>query len=190
MSIEKSNPTPDPPDGPPPHAPIPDAERAYGDLHDSAHRLLRRERKNHTLTPTALVNEAFLRLARQRRQSWDSRAGFLAAATGMMKRVLSNYGRDRKALKRGGGRARAAYDEEQISGADGGSTSSAVREALERLKEHDPRAAEIAELRLYRGLPNETIAETLGASLRTVERDWAAARAWLRAELSEEERVP
>ncbi len=161
----------------------------YPALHNTADRLLRRERRSHTLTPTALVNEAFLRLARQRKRLWDSPEGFLAAATGMMKRVLSNYGRDRRALKRGRNRERVGVDVEAIPAPRGGSTASAVREALDKLGRRDPRAVEIAELRLYRGLGNEIIAETLGVSLRTVEREWAAAKAWLRAELDEESRA-
>ncbi len=161
----------------------------YPALHNTADKLLRRERRSHTLSPTALVNEAFIRLARQRKRLWDSPEGFLAAATGMMKRVLINYGRDRKALKRGRNRERVGLDVEAIPAPRGGSTASAVREALDKLGRRDPRAAEIAELRLYRGLGNDIIAETLGVSLRTVEREWAAAKAWLRAELDEEKRL-
>jgi RNA polymerase sigma-70 factor (ECF subfamily) len=163
------------------------APDSYPDLRKSADKLLRRERRSHTLSPTALVNEAFLRLARQRKRVWDSPEGFLAAATGMMKRILTNYGRDRNALKRGGGRGRVPLDESTIPESRGGSTTNAVRDALERLRARDARAAEIAEMRLYRGLGNDIIAETLGLSLRTVEREWATARAWLRAELAEED---
>lgn len=159
----------------------------YRDLHNTAGKLLRRERRSHTLSPTALVNEAFLRLARQRKRLWDSPEGFLAAATGMMKRILTNHGRDRNALKRGGGSPRVPLDEATTPAIRGGHTTNAVREALDRLRDRDPRAAEIAELRLYRGLGNEIIAETLGVSLRTAEREWATARAWLRAELAEED---
>lgn len=161
----------------------PEAQR---ELHDKADKLLRKERRNHTLSPTALVNEAFLRLARQRKRTWSSREGFLAAATLMMKRVLTNHGRDRNALKRGGKNARIEYLD-AIHGEDrGGNSGDGVRECLKRLQERDPRAAEIAFLRLYRGLGNEVISETMGMSLRSVEREWAAARAWLRAELTEE----
>lgn len=162
------------------------APRNYPALHTAADKLLRRERRSHTLSPTALVNEAFIRLARQRKRLWDSPEGFLAAAKGMMKRVLINYGRDRNAAKRGRGRQRARLDEGDIPAPTGGSTASAVREAVEKLRRRDPRAAEIAELRLYRGLTNDIIAETLGVSLRTAEREWATAKAWLRAELHEE----
>lgn len=155
-------------------------------LHSSAHKLLRHERRSHTLTPTALVNEAFIRLARQRQRIWDSPERFLAAATGMMKRILSNHARDRNALKRGGALKPARLDEAVTPDTHGGSTTSNVRTALEQLRSRDPRAASIAECRLYRGLSNDVIAETLGVSLRTVEREWSVARAWLQAELSEE----
>ena len=161
----------------------------YADLHDTADKMLKRERRSHTLSPTALINEAFLRLARQRKRSWESRDGFLAAAAGMMKRILSNYGRDHNTLKRGGGRTRETLKEIAIPDNRGGHTTNAVRVALEKLRVRDPRAADIAELRLYRGLGNNIIAESLGISLRTVEREWAAAKAWLRAELAEEDHL-
>ena len=158
----------------------------YPSLHSSANKLLRHERRSHTLTPTALVNEAFIRLARQRKRIWDSPERFLAAATGMMKRILSNHARDRNALKRGGALKPTRLDESTTPDPRGGSTASNVRNALVTLRARDPRAASIAECRLYRGLSNDVIAETLGVSLRTVEREWSAARAWLQAELSEE----
>lgn len=158
----------------------------YPDLHEAAGKLLRRERRSHTLSPTALVHETFLRLAAQRRRVFEGKEGLLAAATGMMKRILSNYGRDRNALKRGGRRRHEALDERRTPAKPGGIDPRTVRNALERLRERDPRAAQIVEFRLYRGLTNEAIAEALGTPLRTVERDWAAARAWLRAELAEE----
>lgn len=160
----------------------------YPDLHSSAHKLLRHERRSHTLTPTALVNEAFIRLARQRKRIWDSPERFLAAATGMMKRILSNHARDRNALKRGGTHNPTTLDESTVPDKRGGSTVSNVRNALDTLRARDPRAAAIAECRLYRGLSNDVIAETLGVSLRTVEREWSATRAWLQAELAEESR--
>ncbi len=164
--------------------------RNYPDLHNTAGKLLHHERRSHTLSPTALVNEVFLRLARQRKRSWDNREGFLAAATGMMRRILSNHGRDRNALKRGGKHAHIPLTEIKApSTTHGGSTAKAVRLALEKLRLRDPRAADIAEFRLYRGLGNDIIAESLGISLRTVEREWAVARAWLRAELEEENRA-
>ncbi len=158
----------------------------YPDLHNTAGKLLHRERRSHTLSPTALVNEVFLRLARQRKTSWDNREGFLAAATGMMRRILSNHGRDRNALKRGGKQPRVSLQDAPARAVHGGHTTKAVRIALETLRKRDPRAADIAEHRLYRGLGNDIIAESLGISLRTVEREWAVARAWLRAELAEE----
>lgn len=161
--------------------------RELDDLHESASRLLRHERRSHTLTPTALVNEAFIRLARQRKRVWESPERFLAAATGMMKRVLSNHARDRQALKRGGTNCPAHLDEAAIPEIRGGSSITTVRNTLERLRARDPRAADIVELRLYRGLGNDVIADMLGLSLRTTEREWAAARAWLQAELSKEQ---
>lgn len=184
--------TPTPPDNnPTQQKPLSDLlPTNYPDLHQTAGKLLHHERRSHTLSPTALVNEVFLRLARQRKRSWDNRDGFLAAATGMMRRILSNHGRDRNAQKRGGKHAHVLLAEVKAPNTDsGGSTAKAVRLALEKLRLRDPRAADIAELRLYRGLGNDIIADSLGLSLRTVEREWAAARAWLQAELEEENRA-
>lgn len=160
------------------------ANEGLDDLRRTAQGMLRRERRSHTLSPTALVNEAFLRLAGQRKRTWESREGLLAAAALMMKRILSNYGRDRNTLKRGGTRARVDFLE-IISERDDGEPRDVVRECLVRLMEIDPRAAEIAYMRLYRGVSHEVIADLMGVSTRTVEREWAATRAWLRAELSE-----
>lgn len=159
---------------------------SYAELRQTARHLLYRERAAHTLSPTALVHEAFLRLAGQRRRAWNERDGLLAAATLMMKRVLANHGRDRNTLKRRGRRAHVEYIDAMHAQNRGGDRGDIVRDCLVRLQERDPRGAEIAFLRLYRGLGSEVIAETVGVSLRTVEREWSAARAWLRAELAEE----
>lgn len=159
------------------------AVEALDDLRASARRLLNRERRSHTLSPTALVNEAYLRLAAQH-TTWTGRQGFMAMARVMMTRVLSNHGRDRRAHKRGGGRVRVEFDEAIHHRADRRDTD-LVCQCLARLHTIDPRAAEIAYLRLYRGATNDVIAEVLDMSTRTVEREWAATRAWVRAELAE-----
>ncbi len=182
---------PQPPPGedePQPHGSLESLTPAhYNDLRRRAGKLLRSERRSHTLSPTALVNEAFLRLSRQRKRVWDQADGFLSAAVVMMRRVLSNYGRDRKALKRGGGQVRVHFDCCEPSAESGGPETDAVRQAMRKLSERDPHMADVIRLKIYRGLTCRTIAELLGSSERTIEREWAAGRAWLRAELSKEE---
>ncbi len=155
-------------------------------LRNRAGQLLKKERRSHTLSPTALVSEVFIRFAGQRKRTWDDQQGFLAAAGVMMRRILSNHGRDRKALKRGSGRPRVSLGDESIEQISGGGAPDMVRLALDKLQERDPRLAEIVELRLYRGLSCKIIAELLNSSQRTIEREWTAGRSWLRAELVEE----
>ncbi len=134
-----------------------------------------------------MVNEVFLRLARQRRRTWHRADDFFGAAVVMMRRVLSNYGRERKALKRGGGRGRASLDSHEPAAESGGPATDSVREAMRKLQERDPHMAEVIRLKMYRGLTCRAIAALLESSERTIEREWAAGRAWLRAELSAED---
>ena len=152
----------------------------YDELHRLAAQYLGREATGHTLQPTALVNEAYLRLVDQRRVDWRNRAQFLGVAANMMRRILVNHARDRAALKRGG-------DAEQVSlsvlAAPSGRPEVdlvALEGALEQLAALDERKSRVVELKFYGGLTTEEIAEVLQVSGATVEREWAFARAWLR----------
>jgi RNA polymerase sigma-70 factor, ECF subfamily len=159
------------------------AAAAYGELRKLAARCLRRERPGHTLQPTALVNEAFLKLAANTRAEWRDRAQFYAVAARLMRRILVDYARKRRAGKRGGGNQVTLEEnlvlrEERIEDVLG------VDEILERLEALDPRQGRIVELRFFSGLTVEEIAEVLGISTPTVKREWSSAKAWLHRELS------
>jgi RNA polymerase sigma factor (TIGR02999 family) len=156
----------------------------YAELRRQARRALRREREGHTLQATALVHEAWLRLDGQHDMPWESRTQFLAVAAQMMRRVLVDHARTRRALKRGGGgthvtlghadHAIAAPDQVDVLALD---------DALARLAILDPRKARLVELRYFAGLSIPEAAAALGVSLATVGREWAVARMWLRREL-------
>ena len=156
----------------------------YGELRRRAAAHLRRERPGHTLQPTALVHEAYLRLIDQDRAVWEDRAQFFRVASQMMRRILIDRARAHLMQKRSGRWARVTLGE-AVALASGGEVDLLdLDRALERLAAFDPRMSEIAELRFFGGL---TVAETstlLGVSRATVERDWEAARAWLFNELS------
>lgn len=156
----------------------------YGELRRLAASYLRRERHDHTLQPTALVHEAFMRLVDQRRIDWSNRAQFMGVAAVMMRRILVNYARDRVAAKRGG-----AADRVPLTLAGAGTGAAEVNlldlhEALERLGQAHRRKARIVELKFFTGLTNDEIAATLRISPATVERDWKFARAWLQRAVS------
>ena len=155
----------------------------YRELHQRAAARLRRERPGHMLQPTALVNEAYMRLIDQKRTAWQNRAHFLAVASEMMRRVLVDHARRKKMAKRSGQWTKLElYD---------GVAQSQPRDvdvldldrAMQRLSEFDPRQARIAELRFFGGLSLEETGLVVGASVATVERDWQAARAWLFSQL-------
>ncbi len=151
----------------------------YQELHRLAAHYLSRERPDHTLQPTALVHEAYLRLVNQRDVDWRNRAQFLGLAAGMMRRILVNHARDRGAAKRGGIREQVSLS--LVDAPSGGADVEliALEEALERLAVLDPRKARVVELRFFGGLTMEEVAEVLSVSRPTVERDWSFARAWL-----------
>jgi RNA polymerase sigma factor (TIGR02999 family) len=156
----------------------------YEELRRLAARYLRRERLNHTLQPTALVNEAYLRLIDQQKVEWQNRAQFFGLAAKLMRNILVDHARSHQAAKRGGENYSVS-----LSRADRVSAASAVdlvalHETLERLTTHDPQKSNIVELRFFGGLTIEETAEVLDISHATVERDWKMARAWLRRELS------
>jgi RNA polymerase sigma factor (TIGR02999 family) len=161
----------------------------YSELKRVARRYLGRERRNHTLQPTALVNEAWLRLENQHGAEWQGRTHGLAIAAQAMRRLLVDHGRHQKRQKRGGGAAPVALDD-LVKAA----TTNAVpvedlltlEAALTRLEAVDPRAAQVVSLRFFSGLSAPEVAAHLGVSLRTVEADWTHARAWLKREMSGE----
>jgi RNA polymerase sigma-70 factor, ECF subfamily len=158
----------------------------YDELRRQAHRYLNRERRNHTLQTTALVHEAYLRLADQRSVNWQNRAHFFCLAAQMMRRILVNYAVSRKREKRGGANEPASFDEALTVIADAGEVDVvSLDEALTRLEKLDERQARVVELRYFSGLSIEETAEALDISSATVKREWNMARAWLRAELTD-----
>jgi len=151
----------------------------YGHLHRIAARRMAGERRDHTLQPTALVHEAYLRLLGSEPLAWSSKAHFYAAAAEAMRRILVEHARARGRVKRGGGRGRVTADLADLVTQDDPTTFLAVDEAIRRLEEADARAGSVVRLRLYAGLALPEIAEALGVPLRTVERDWTYARSFL-----------
>lgn len=155
----------------------------YQDLHQRAASRLHGEQRGHALQPTALVNEAYLRLVGQKRTTWQNRAHFLAVASEMMRRILVDHARRRKMAKRSGRWAKVTLGDAAAVGKPRDVDLLDLDRALERLAEFDPRKAKIAELRYFGGLSLEETALAIDASVATVERDWQAARAWLLAQL-------
>jgi RNA polymerase sigma factor (TIGR02999 family) len=151
----------------------------YDELRGLAALYLSRERPGHTLQPTALVHEAYLRLINQRQANWRNRAQFLGLAAGMMRRILVNHARDRAAQKRGGDGERVSLSLVEAPSGRPDVELIALEEALNRLAERDARKARVVELRFFGGLTTEEIAEVLQVSVATVEREWSFARAWL-----------
>jgi RNA polymerase sigma-70 factor, ECF subfamily len=148
-----------------------------------ARRSMRRERREHTLQTTALVNEAYLRLVDLKRVNWTDRAHFFAISALIMRRILVEQARERMAEKRGGGAIRVTFAESLMAAARD-SDVVAVDEALTALGNVDARKAKVVELRFFGGLSVEEIAYTLGISEQTVHRDWRLARSWLQRELT------
>lgn len=159
----------------------------YDELRSLARSRLRAERAEHTLSATALVNEAYLKLAAHDRIGAASRTQFMAVAANTMRRILVDYARTRKRHKRGGGVTPIPLEEvEPFLSEDEADEILALDEAIARLAERNPRAAEVVERRFYAGLSLEEIAQLLNISVRTVRRDWVVARAWLRKEVAGE----
>lgn len=157
----------------------------YDDLRRLAGAMLRDERTGHTLQATALVHEAYLRLGDHVREARVDRAHFLALAAQAMRRVLCDHARGRGRVKRGAGRGPCNLDEDLVFARDRAEQILALDDALRRLAALSPRAAHIVEMRYFGGLRDEDAAAVLGVSVRTVERDWRYARAWLVRELGE-----
>jgi RNA polymerase sigma-70 factor, ECF subfamily len=160
----------------------------YNELRRLAAHFLHQEREGHTLQPTALVHEAYLRLAGQTRANWQNRAQFMAVAAQVMRRILVDYARQRVTTKRGGGEVPLNLDfVEAAGGIEQSEALLAVDEALERLTTIDPQQARVVEMRYFGGLTVEETAEAMDIAPRTVKREWAMAKAWLRLEISSKE---
>lgn len=157
----------------------------YDELHRLAGRLMGQERGNHTLQPTALLNEAYLRLV-EPGSGYDDRGHFLRVAARAMRHVLVDHARARAAKKRQAGK-RVELDADLVAVRDDAESLLAVDEILEKLKRLDPQLCQLVELRFFGGLDNPTAAEALGTSLRSVERGWRTARAFLVRELGVDE---
>jgi RNA polymerase sigma factor (TIGR02999 family) len=156
----------------------------YAELRRQARRALRREGEGHTLQATALVHEAWLRLDGQHSAHWESRSQFLAVAAQMMRRVLVDHARTRRALKRGGAGVQVTLGHvDNVVAAPDEVDVLALDDALSRLAVLDPRKARLVELRYFAGLSIPETAAALGISVATVGREWAVARLWLRREL-------
>lgn len=155
----------------------------YDELRRVAHRYLRDARPDHTLNTTALVHEAYLRLVRQDEASWEGQVHFRAVAARAMRQILLDYARRRTTHKRGGGRALLALDAAAVPVEEQAGALVALDEALDELGRHHERLGQIVEMRFFGGMTHEEIAALLGVAVRTVERDWQRARAYLRLAL-------
>jgi RNA polymerase sigma factor (TIGR02999 family) len=166
------------------------AERLMPLIYDELRRLadayLRRERSDHTLQPTALVNEAYLRLVDQSRVDWQNRHHFYGIAAQMMRRVLVDHAREHAAEKRGGPRRKVSLDESDIPTDERAADLVALDEALRKLAEVFPRKGRVVEMRFFGGFSVEETAGVLGVSDKTVMREWESAKLWLYRELDSE----
>jgi len=151
----------------------------YDELRRLAALYLLRERRDHTLQPTALVHEAYLRLIDQRQVNWKNRAQFVGLAAVMMRRILVNHARDRAAEKRGGDMQKVPLSDVDEPGTPQDVDVIVLHDALDQLGAIDPRKSRIVELKYFGGLTTNEIAEVLQLSPATIERDWSFARAWL-----------
>src|SRR6266496_2968680 len=158
----------------------------YGELRRLAHRQMGGERPNHTLQTTALVNEAYLRLADQTNPRWQNRAHFFAVAARTMRQILVSYARSQRSQKRGGGALKVELDEAAIVSPEQSKEIVDLHEALERLAALDSRKARVVELKYFGGLNYDEMAEVLKISRVTVRRDWEFAKLWLYTELQSE----
>ncbi len=165
-------------------------ERLYPLVYDELRRMargqLRGERAGHTLQATALANEAYLRLVGQEKMGARSRAHFLAIAGQAMRRILIDYARKRASEKRGGKDQRVDFEDVlDVAGVEPSTGWLSLEDALKRLETEHPEKVRVVEMRFFAGLTHEEIAEVMGVSVRTIERSWAFARAWLYRELSD-----
>ena len=157
----------------------------YEELRAMAQREMSRERSDHTLQPTALVNEVYLRLVEDARLDWESRAHFFGIAARAMRQVLIDHARRRNRAKRGGGWDRVRVDISQLLSRNHDVSAVEMAETLDRLRALDERSATVVELRVFAGLTGAEIAAVLGVSRKTVVSDWRVARMWLGAEFAD-----
>jgi len=158
----------------------------YDELRRVASRYLRHERRGHTLQTTALVHEAYLKLVEQKHASWENRVQFFAAAAQVMRHILVDYARSRRAFKRGGDHCRLSLDEAVISSEEKDPDLLTLNEALNSLAAIDLQQSRVVELRVFGGLTVEETAEALGVSPRTVKREWSMAKAWLHKQMKDQ----
>jgi RNA polymerase sigma-70 factor, ECF subfamily len=155
----------------------------YDELRKLARHYMARERAGQTLQATALVNEVYLRLMKEKTHAWQNRAHFCAIAAGAMREILVERARARAAAKRGGSRVRVSFDKDLSTKEAASIDFLALHEALNRLAALDPQLARIVELRFFGGLSVEEAAEVLGSSSATIKRSWSLAKSWLKHEL-------
>lgn len=158
----------------------------YEELRQAAHRYMAREAPGHTLQTTALVNEVYLRLTGAGRGLWTDRAHFFALCATLMRRILTDFARSRRSLKRGGRAAHVTLDEALLVSQEPQADLLALHEVLERLEVFDHRKSRVVELRFYGGLSVEETADVLHVSPATVQREWRVAKDWLFSELRNE----
>ena len=157
----------------------------YDELHRRAAAYMRRERRNHTLQPTALVHEAYLKLIGQRNDKWNDRQHFFAIASQVMRRILVDHARSRNRHKRGGSQEDLPLEEALLAGAEEANVDLlALDEAMSRLAKFDPQQERLVELRYFGGMSLEEAAKALGISRATAARDWQVAKAWLHREMT------
>jgi RNA polymerase sigma-70 factor (ECF subfamily) len=156
----------------------------YPELHRIAERYFRRERRDHTLQPTALVNETYLRLVNQQLGDCQNRIQFLGVAALLMRRILVNHARDRQTAKRGNSPLKISLDDAMLASEERADELLAIDEALRRLAELDAAQAQLVEMHFFGGMSFEEAAEALGISPITAKRRWASARAWLITQLA------
>jgi RNA polymerase sigma-70 factor, ECF subfamily len=156
----------------------------YRELHRTAHHYMARERTGHTLQTTALVNEVYMRLVDCQTMGWQSRNHFFAICANLMRRVLTDFARSRRSIKRGGGENLLPFDEELFGKRERAEGIIALDDALNALAQIDERKGRVVELRFFGGLSTEETAQVLDVSVETVHRDWRLAKAWLFRELN------
>lgn len=159
----------------------------YRELRQRAHRCMRGERAGHTLQTSALINEAYLRLAASPNVAWESRNHFFAIAARMMRRILVDHARAKRSLKRGGGDQAVTLNEEYLLTPQPSRDLLSLDDALKALAEQDERKARVVELRFFGGLSVEETAQVLKVSTQTVMRDWKLSKVWLLREMKREE---
>jgi RNA polymerase sigma-70 factor, ECF subfamily len=158
----------------------------YTELHRIARRIWRQHPQSGTLQPTALINEAYLKLANAGSTTYQDRCHFFAVASTAMRQILVNHAKSRLSAKRGGGRVEVPLDDVQLAVDQEAEQIVSLHEALEALQRLDPRKSQVVEMRYFGGLSIEETAEALGVSIGTVNRDWRLARSWLIREMKRE----